>query len=114
MKILYTYSKNSTPIYINGGAGTIRLLILFEDNSEQFVYYCDDYNSKSYINKIINPNSSDKFNLNNFKKIDDDSQFYTYDNMITNLYNYNGYHKEEKIDGHDLGPSSLWLPPLDK
>lgn len=114
MKILYTYSKNSTPVYINGGAGNIRLLILFEDNSDQFVYYCDDYNSKSYINKIINPKASDKFNLNNFKKIENDDQFSIYDQIITNLYNYNGYHKGEKIDGHDIGTPSLWLPPLDK
>lgn len=114
MKILYTYSKNSTPIYINGGAGVIRLLILFEDDSNQFVYYCDDYNSKSYINQIINPLASDKFNLTNFKKIENDAQFYTYDKMITDLYNYTGYHKDEKIDGHDIGPSGLWLPTLDK
>lgn len=114
MKILYTYSKNSTPIYINGGAGVIRLLILFEDDSNQFVYYCDDYNSKSYINQIMNPLAVDKFNLTNFKKIENDNQFYTYDKMITDLYNYNGYHKDEKIDGHDIGPSGLWLPSLDK
>lgn len=109
MKTIYTYIPGSSPVYISNCNGNGRVLLIFSDNNEEFVYYCDDYNSKVYINRIKHPLAKDKFNLDNFEAIVDNAQFLLYETWIASLYNYNGHHLESKIDGNDIN-TKLWLP----
>ena len=109
MQVLYTYTNGTTPVYITEGAGVIRLLVLFKDQGDEFVYYCDDYLSKTFINRVKNPLAKDKFNVNNFEAIASDDQFNTYVKFIDNLYNYAGLHKGEQIQGNDIN-TKIWLP----
>lgn len=103
MKVVYTYTEGTEPIYINGSNGVQRVLIVFKDNDRTFVYFCDDYHREVYLNEIISTRLSIGFDLSNFKRIENDSEFYSYLSFIENNYNYNGKHINEKIDGHDLG-----------
>jgi len=54
--------------------------------------------------------AGDKYNLENFTRIESDAQFKQYENFIFNFYNYAGLHLGEKIDGNDQGEFKLWLP----
>lgn len=72
---------------------------MFRDNSDYFIYFCDDYTAKAYINKIININAIQPYDLLNFQKIENDLQFNAYDKWIKNNFNYDHIHANEKIDG---------------
>lgn len=109
MKIIYTYCSGATPVYISNCNGNGRVLLVFADELSEYVYYCDDYNSKTYINRIKKPLAKDKYNLDNFEVIQDNTQFLIYEKFIASLYNYNGHHLDEKIDGNDIN-TKLWLP----
>ena len=52
MKVLYTYKTKTPPIYIEGSNNTQRVLILFQDGSNLFVYYADDYLRHTYLNRV--------------------------------------------------------------
>jgi hypothetical protein len=110
MNVLYTYVDGKSPIYVNHANGTIRVLVVFQDDGSEFVHYCDDYLSKSFINRIINPMSKDKYSLSNFVQIHDDAQFKKYEFFIDSFYNYSGKHKDELILGKDQGAAPIWLP----
>ena len=102
MKIVYTYTEGTEPIYVDGSNGVQRVLIVFKDNDQTFVYYCDDYLRQMFLNEIIST-SLLGFSVSNFKRIEDDDQFNRYLEYISNNYNYSGEHINEKIDGHDQG-----------
>lgn len=105
MKVEYTYTEGSTPLYVNNSRGVQRVLIVFKDDGRSFVYYCDDYYRTVHLNEIIDTQSKLGFDLENFKKIESDIEFYYYLDWISRNYNYSGEHVSEKITGHDLGGS---------
>ena len=107
MKILYSYAEGKSPVYIEGSNGLQRLLLSFTEGNDTFVYFCDDYLRHTYLNKVINTSLSNIYATVNFKKIESDTEFYFYLNYITNNYNYDGSHIEEKISGHDQGGAVL-------
>lgn len=108
MKVLYTYKTKTPPIYIEGSNNTQRVLILFQDGSNLFVYYADDYLRHTYLNRVSkNSLLSEVLHMNNLVRIESDEQFNTYIKWIENNYNYNGIHINEKITGHDLGGAVL-------
>lgn len=103
MKVVYTYTEGTEPLYINGSSGVQRVLIVFKDEGKTFVYYCDDYTRKMYLNEILSTRLAIGFSLDNFKKIEDEEQFDRYIDYIQNNYNYSGSHIHEVVDGHDQG-----------
>ena len=111
MKVLYSYTNNAKIISIKESNGVQRVLLVFKDNNDSFVYFCDDYLRTTYLNKIINPTLAEPFCISNFKRIDTDEEFFHYTKLIENSYNYNGVHLEEKITGHDQGGAVL-IDPL--
>ena len=56
MKVLYTYKTKTNPIYIEGSNNSQRILIVFQDGTDLFVYYVDDYLRHTYLNRIIKSN----------------------------------------------------------
>lgn len=108
MKVLYTYKTKTNPVYIEGSNNSQRVLIVFQDGSDLFVYYADDYLRHTYLNKIIKSNLlSEVLHMDNLVRIESDEQFNSYIEWIENNYNYNGIHIDEKITGHDLGGAVL-------
>lgn len=103
MKVVYTYKEGTDPLCINKSKGVQRVLIVFKDDDRTFVYYCDDYYRTVHLNEIIDTKSNLGFDLDNFKKVDSDIEFYYYLDWISRNYNYSGEHVSEKISGHDLG-----------
>ena len=100
MKALYTYTGKNEIVYIPAGGGHQRLLVWFEDNGDWFVYFCDDLRSMTYIHRIINkmkpsPDIFSGFNL----EVLTTEEYDKYEKWIRDNYNYQGLHKDEKIDG---------------
>lgn len=110
MKVIYTYTNNSTVKTVKNSNGVQRILLVFKDNGSHFVYFCDDYLRTTYLNKIINPTLAEPFCLSNFARIESDTEFYHYTALIERNYNYNGKHIEDKITGHDQGGAVLIDP----
>lgn len=100
MKPIYTYVKGNKIEYIPTGGGHQRILVWFEDGNDWFVYFCDDLLSKTYIHKVINKtlNPIHIFNMENLETLDEES-FSKYIAWIDSNYNYQGLHKNEKLDG---------------
>lgn len=108
MKVIYTYKSKTNPIYIEGSNNTQRVLIVFQDGMDLFVYYSDDYLRHVYLNKVIKSHTlSEVLHMDHLVRIESDDQFNSYINWIKNNYNYDGVHIDEKINGHDLGGSVL-------
>jgi hypothetical protein len=102
MKLLYVKTDKTPEIQVYTGGGHQRILVWFEDDGDQFVYYCDDSTSQTFINKIINKfeTTSDRmFSGLNFSRIESDEQFDRYQKMIEANFNFQGLMKDEKIDG---------------
>lgn len=100
MKILYNASTDSRVIPVSTGAGFQQVLVWFEDQGDWFVYYCDTNVSQAYINRIVNKfeTSAEKlFSGLNFETIPDE-QFDVYEAWINDTFNYQGLHKDEKLD----------------
>lgn len=102
MQILYTYKECMDPIFIEGTEGTMRVLLVFREDGDTFVYYCSDVTHQVFINRIISTRLLG-FTLSNFARIEDDEQFQRFQDYIETHYNYNGQHMTDKIDGHDRG-----------
>lgn len=100
MNILYNASTDHREIQVSTGAGFQKVLAWFEDQGDWFVYYCDTNASQAYINRIVNKfeiTSERLFSGLNFEVIPDD-QFDVYEKWINNNFNYQGLHKDEKLD----------------
>lgn len=100
MKILYNASTDSREIQISTGCGFQKVLVWFEDQGDWFVYYCDTNVSQAYINRIVNKfeTSAEKlFSGLNFEVLTEE-QFITYEKWINDTFNYQGLHKDEKLD----------------
>lgn len=100
MNILYNASTDSREIQVSTGAGFQKVLVWFEDQGDWFVYYCDTNVSQVYINRIVNKfaiSSDLLFSGLNFETIPND-QFEVYEKWINNTFNYQGLHKDEKLD----------------
>lgn len=100
MKVLYNAAHDQREIPVSTGAGFQKVLIWFEDQGDWFVYYCDTNVSQVYINKIVNKfaiSSDELFSGLNFDTIPDD-QFDEYEKWINNNFNFQGLHKDEKLD----------------
>lgn len=107
MKVIYAYKENKQPIYIKDSKGVQRVLVVFTDSSDTYVYYVDDYLRNTYLNKIIDTKAVNVFDILNFTKIESDEQFYSYQSWITRNFNYDGKHVNEVITGHDQGGAIL-------
>lgn len=100
MKVLYNASTDPREIPVSTGGGFQKVLVWFEDQGDWFVYYCDTFVSQAYINRIVNKfeTSAEKlFSGFNFETISDE-QFDVYEEWINNNFNYQGLHKDEKLD----------------
>lgn len=95
MKVLYRYTKEEKPIYIN--TPEQQALIVFSDNSDVFVYYSNTYLNKVYINRIIKF-SSFWNTIDNLEVIQDDSQFKRYYSWVCDTSNFQGLEFNEKLD----------------
>lgn len=100
MKAIYTYTGKNEIIFIPTGGEYQRVLIWFEDGNDWFIYFCDDLRSTAYIHRIVNkmlpsPDIFSGFNL----EVISNEQHIKYEEWINNLYNYQGLHKGEKVDG---------------
>jgi len=100
MKVLYSAIATKKAIPITGGDGLQFLILWLERDNNWYVYYSDEYESKVYLNKIINKGASGGaaglFNGDNFKRIDDDEEYESIMKWIDNNYNYSGIHIDEK------------------
>ena len=114
MRVIYSYKEGMKPVYVSNTNGTRRVLLVIEDGSDYFVYYCDDHSRQSFINRIVNKFLIEIYDMTNFERIQSDEQFAYYDSWIANNYNYNAVHVDEKVDGADQGGPILWLPQEDK
>ena len=110
MKVIYAYKEGMKPYYVSNTNGTHRVLLVIDNDRDYIIYYCNDFHRKSHIGKIINKYAADMYNLSNFVTIQSDEEFNFYDKYITENYNYNAIHVNEKIDGADQGGPVLWLP----
>lgn len=97
MKILYTYTNNVDPIYID--TTDQKVLICFQDSGDNFIYYANDYTHMCYINRVVNINLQNWATADNLEVIENDAQFDKYVSYINANYNYQGLHVTEKIDG---------------
>lgn len=107
MKIIYSYKEGTQPLYVSDSNGVQRILLTFKDNSNVYVYFCDDYLRHTYLNKVVNTTLADPYSNSNFIRIESDEEFYYYLSLIEKNYNYNGKHLQEKLDGSDQGGAIL-------
>lgn len=108
MKVIYTYTDGAHPAFIEGSNNTLRILIVFYDNLNLYVYYCDDDSMSVYLNAVVKTSLVDQaLNMSMLVKIESDEEFNHYIKWIENNYNYNGLHIKEKITGSDRGGSGL-------
>lgn len=100
MKATYVDTINNLDIYTEDNP-YCKIRIVFEDSNDTFVYYSDDVNCKTYINKIINPNKRPHmFFISNMLEITDDEQYETYEAWINDTSNFQGLVPNERIDGN--------------
>lgn len=101
MKIIYVDNKDNTDYFING-VPTLKARVVFWDENDLFVYYTEDTENTSYINRVFNkdlkPNIFDIYNL---LPIEDDAQYEKYRTYIDNNYNFQALHQGERVDGSD-------------
>ena len=100
MKVLYNASTDPREIPVSTGNKKKKVLVWFEDQGDWFVYYCDTNVSQAYINRIVNKfeiSAEKLFSGLNFETIPDE-QFDVYEKWINDNFNYQGLHKDEKLD----------------
>ena len=100
MKILYNASTDPREIDISTGGGFQKVLVWFEDQDDWFVYFCDTNTSQTFIHKIINKfaiSSKDMFSGFNMTTLTDEEFDYN-EKWINSTFNYQGLHKDEKLD----------------
>jgi hypothetical protein len=100
MRILYNSSSEQVKIPISTGGGYQFVLLWFEDDNDWFVYFCDTNLSKTYIHRIVNKfavNAAELFSGLNMEQLPED-QFTYYESWINSNFNYQGLHKDEKLD----------------
>lgn len=100
MKVLYSYTGKNQIVYVPTGGGHQRVLLWFEDNGDWYVHFCDDLRSMVYIHRIVNKLAppSEIFSGFNMTTLSEE-EYDKYELWIRNNYNYQGLHKDEKVDG---------------
>lgn len=100
MKILFDSRDHKTTIPIPTGGGHQHVLLWWEDQNDWYIYFVDNNTSQAFIHKIINKLKKDtnelfhSFNL----EVLSEEEFITYTTWIDNNYNFQGLHKDEKLD----------------
>ncbi len=100
MKIQYIDTLKNIDIFTEDNP-YCKVRIVFLDDNDTFVYYSDDVNCKTYINRIINPKKHPHmFYISNMETIKDDEQYSKYEAWINDESNFQGLRQNEKIDGN--------------
>lgn len=101
MKVIYVDTKDNIDYFVNG-VPTMKVRLVFWDDKDLFVYYTEDTENTSYINRVFNKNLKPNiFDLHNFLPIEDDIQYERYRDKINSLYNFQALHKDNRVDGSD-------------
>lgn len=100
MKIQYFDTPNNMNIYIEDNP-YCQVRIVFVDDGNTFIYYSDDANSKTYINRVRDVRKSPHmFYISNMDMIEDDEQYSKYESWINDQSNFQALKKDEKINGN--------------
>ena len=102
MKLTYFDHIENLNIYTEDNP-YCQIRIIFEDEGSTYVYYSDDVNKKTYINRIVDTKKSPHmFFISNMEVIENDEQYETYSKWIDSLSNFQDQHQGEKIDGNEI------------
>lgn len=102
MKIIYVDTLKNIDIFTEDNP-YCKIRVIFKDDGNLFVYYSDDVNSKTYINRIINTKKHPHiFYIANMDTIESEEQYNLYDSKIQELYNFQGLVSDQKIDGNEI------------
>ena len=108
MKIYYEATNQKDPLYLENSNNRCRVLLVFYDQGNLYVYYTDEVSRSVYINRIEKTSILDEaLSLNHCKYIESDEEWSYYNNFIQDNYNFNGLHKDENIDAHKYGGAVL-------
>lgn len=101
MKVIFYDTNENMDIFIEDNP-YCKVRIIFKEDSELFVYYSDDANCKTYINRVVNPKlKPHPYRLSNMDTLSDEAYDY-FDTWIKENSNFQGDKKFETIEGNLL------------
>lgn len=99
MKVIFYDTNENMDIYIEDNP-YCKIRIIFQEDSDQYVYYSDDANCKTYINKVNNVNHKPHpYRLSNMSVISDEAYDY-FEKWIQENTNFQGIKKDEIIESN--------------
>lgn len=108
MKIYYEATNQKDPLYLENSNNRCRVLLVFYDQGNLYVYYTDELLRCVFINRVVKVSVLDEaLSLDHCKYIESDEEWSYYNTFIENNYNFNGLHQDENIDAHKYGGAVL-------
>ena len=108
MKIYYEATNQKDPLYLENSNNRCRVLLVFYDQGNLYVYYTDELLRCIFLNRVIKVSVLDEaLSLDHCKYIESDEEWSYYNTFIENNYNFNGLHQDENIDAHKYGGAVL-------